>query len=574
MPEQFTPLAVSKRQDALHRLFPQWEERTIAQHFYHQCQAYADRPLLIMPYREVSYAQTWQRAKVIAKSLLHRGVQKGDHVAVLMANDPDYIALWIATSLIGAIIIPLNTQLREEELEYMIRQSDTQWLILHQFAAKQNHAETIQRIQDNLAQKKTGKLQEVICIPRAQPIPDSFVSWDQFMASADNVSETTLEQHWKAAQFPHDTTAIIYTSGSTGLPKGVMLTDDMLLRSAFATCLTRGYEDGRRIFAPLPLYHVYFLQEGLFAVSFVGGTMISSVGFSPLQSIQLMEKYRANDFLAVPSMLVTILKQDELKTANLKSLYALLCCAAPSPVPLWQKAVDDLGLQEIGTGCGATEASSTTMLTEIGDALDVISSRVGKIKYAGIAGKEEYGDTSVRYKVIDPETGEDLPEGSVGELAVKGNVVSRGYYKKPEETDFARSPEGWMRSGDLGRIDTHGYIQLLGRNKNLYKVSGETVAPKEVEDVISKHPAVTQVYIVGVPDRFTTETGAAFVELKADKTTTSSAIRQCCKARVARFKVPRHVWFVKADDWPLTGTGKIKKFKLRDLAKRWLNSRN
>ncbi|MBN9350569.1 MAG: acyl--CoA ligase [Chitinophagaceae bacterium] len=559
--------SVAQRRDHLNKLFPVWTAKTLADHFFHQCEFYSDRPLLMMPGKVATYGEIWKRAQKIAKSFLHLGVRRGDHIAVLMANDPDFVALWISISMVGGIIVPLNTQLKGEELEYMIRQSDSNWLILHQQAGKQNHALTIKNIFEKIKTEEGHQLRQVICISNAQEvIPESFLSWDDFVNEGEKVSEVTLHKHWMQAKDPHQTAAIIYTSGSTGQPKGVMLTHDMMLRSGFATCLSRAYEDGRRVFAPLPLYHVYFVEEGLFAVSFVGGAMITSLGFSPLQSLELMKQYRANDFLAVPSMLISVLNQKETHPVNLDSLNALLCCAAPSPVPLWKRAVKELGVSEIGTGCGATEASSTTMLTEIGDSLEVVSSRVGKVKFAGVAGQEGFGKYSVRYKTVDPETGEDLPEGSVGELAVIGNVVSHGYYKKPEETAHAHTKDGWLRSGDLGRIDEQGYIQLLGRSKNIYKVLGEMVAPKEVEDVISLHPGVAQAYIVGVSDRLTTEAGAAFIELKEGIVCTKEEIRKWCQERVARFKVPRHVWFVHSDEWPLTATGKIQKFKLREIA--------
>lgn len=563
---------VSERQAYLKKIYPKWEERTIASHFKKQCQTYWDRPLLMMPEEVYTYGQLWDRSEELAKSLLSLGVEKKDHVAVLMANDADFIALWIAISMVGAVTVPLNTHLRKGELEYMIRQSDTGWLILHQAVGKENHAESIEKIAQTLKKEVDNKLEQVICIPNHdKPIADVFMPWNNFVEGGKEISQDELERRTDKAGNPHETVAIIYTSGSTGLPKGVMLTDDMMLRSGYATCYMRAYEDGRRIFAPLPLYHVYFIEEGLFAISFVGGAMISSLGFAPVQSLELMDKYKADDFLAVPSMLVSILNQNKHKEYNLEALNALLCCAAPSPVPLWKQAVKELGVKEIGTGCGGTEASSTTMLTEIGDPLEVVSTRVGKIKQAGIAASPDLPGASVEYKIIDPDTGEDLPADSIGELAVRGNVVTRGYYNKPEETVFALSEDGWLRSGDVGRIDKNGYIQLVGRSKNLYKVSGETVAPKEVEDVISVHPAVNQVYIVGVPDRFTIETGAAFVELKEGKSCSAHEIRNWCKDRVARFKVPRYVWFVEAKDWPLTGTGKIQKFKLQEQAKKRLN---
>ncbi|GIO23598.1 class I adenylate-forming enzyme family protein [Oceanobacillus sp. J11TS1] len=559
--------SVEERKAALGTMYPNWEKRTIATHFYKQCQQYSKYPLIMMPDEVVTYEEIWGKARDYAKALLHLGVSPEDHVAILMENEPDYVALFIASSLVGAVVVPLNTQLQKEELTYMLHQSDTNWLITHQFASKQNHAEALKEVVSNLQEDAESPFKKAVCIPnKGADFPSVYMDWNVFLQGGKEVEDAALNKRWKETDAPDACAAIIYTSGSTGLPKGVMLTDDMLLRSGFATCLTRAYETGRRIYVPLPMYHVYFLQEGLLAASFVGGGMVTCHAFQPLQSLDLMEKYQVHDFLAVPSMLVALLNRPEVEKTNLEHLYALLCCAAPSPVPLWKRAVEKLEVTEIGTGCGGTEASSTTMLTEIGDSLETISTTVGKVKTAGVAGHPEFGDKSVMYKVIDPDSGNTLPSGSVGELAVRGNVVTKGYYKKPEETSFAIDKEGYIRSGDLGTIDENGYIRLLGRSKDLYKVSGETVAPKEVEDIISMHPAVNQVYIVGVPDQLTTETGAAFIELKQGESCSKQEIRNLCREHVARFKIPRYIWFVEASEWPLTGTGKIQKFKLQEAA--------
>lgn len=210
--------------------------------------------------------------------------------------------------------------------------------------------------------------------------------------------------------------------------------------------------------------------------------------------------------------------------------------------------------------------TASTVHTEVGDPIDIVVSRVGRIKPAGSTGLPEFGGANVQYKVVDPYTGEDLPEGAVGELTARGNIVTRGYYNKPEETAAVIDKDGWFRTGDLGRIDENGYIEFLGRSKEMYKVSGENVSPKEVEEVISRHPAVGQVYVVGVPDPLTTEVGAAFIELKPGATLTRREVVRWCQDRLAKFKVPRYVWFVEPGQWPMTGTGKIQKFKLQEIA--------
>jgi fatty-acyl-CoA synthase len=250
-----------------------------------------------------------------------------------------------------------------------------------------------------------------------------------------------------------------------------------------------------------------------------------------------------------------------------------MCAAAPAPVSVWQRAIDVLKLTEICTGYGGTEVTASTAHTEIGDAVETVVTRVGRIKPGGAGGLPEFGGANVQYKTVDPATGEDLPPGAVGELAVRGNIVTRGYYNKPEETFAAIDKDGWFRTGDLGRLDERGYIELLGRSKEQYKISGENVSPKEVEDVINKHPAVAQAYVVGVKDPATVETGAAFVELRPGHTCTRAEILEHCREHLAKFKVPRHVWFVTAAEWPLTGNGKIQKFRLKEMAEQRLAER-
>lgn len=564
-----------ERRQALEAQYPVWPRHTFASHFHVQCQRYAERPFLITPDAKFTYAQVWQEAWRIAKSLLSLGVRRRQHVAVLMANDPEFVFTAIAISLVGAVCIPINTMLREDELAYILEQSDTNWLLMHQTASGIRHADAVARI---LAHRPIGPdkmMKGVVCIPNfagaggsneASPLPDGFEPWADFLARADRVSDDEVTARWRASEYPDEVAYIIYTSGSTGLPKGVMLTHDMFLRCAYSTCLSRAIEDGRRIFTALPMYHVFAFEEGLLAASFVGGCVITCRDFSPLLSLQLMERYEANDFLCVPSMLVAIVNHPEVRNFHLPHLFALMCAAAPAPVPVWERAVEVLGVTEICTAYGGTEVTASTVHTEVGDPIEIVVTRVGRIKPAGVTGLPEFGGANVEYKVIDPHTLEDLPPGSVGELCARGNTVTRGYYNNPEETALAIDKDGWFRTGDLGRIHPDGYFEFLGRSKDVYKVSGENVAPKEVEDVITKHPKVAQAYVVGVPDKLTTETGAAFIELKPGETCTRREIIHWCLERLAKFKVPRHVWFMQPDEWPMTGTRKIQKFKLKEMA--------
>lgn len=556
-----------ERRQQIQSRYPTWPRHTLGTHFRHQCQFFADRPYLMTMDRSYTYRDTWNMCWKTAKALIALGVKRRDHVAIWLANTPEYVFLKLAVAMVGAVAIPLNVLLREEEAQFILRQSDSRWLFVQQTVGGNNLENVAVQCLSSLSQEGIT-IEKAVYLPTTdkEPAPP-FISWNHFLELAAQVTDDQLMNRMKQSEYPDEVSDIIYTSGTTGLPKGVLLTHDMFLRCAYSTTLSRAFEDGRRIFTPLPFYHVFAYVEGLLAASFVGGAVIFTPQFNPRDALSLIEKYEANDFLCVPSMLVAVLNHPERENFNLDSLYALMCAAAPAPIPLWERAVKELNLKEICTGYGATEVTASSAHTEVGDPIELIATRVGRIKPAGVAGLPEFGGANVQYKVVDPDTGEELPEGSIGELVVRGNTVTRGYYKNPEETMRTIDKDGWFRTGDLGRMDEQGYIQFFGRSKEMYKVSGENVSQKEVEEVISRHPAVSQVYVVGVPDPLTTETGAAFVELLPGATCTRKEIIQWCQKHLAKFKVPRYVWFMEPGSWPMTGTGKIQKFRLEQLAR-------
>lgn len=568
--------SVSERRKALEERFPEWPRDTIARHFSKACNQYKDRPYIYINNEEVTYGEVWDRAVQYAKAFIKLGVKRRDHLAILMDNDSTFPSLMIASSLVGAVFIPINGMLTKDELRYIISQSDTQYLILEQTIKDKQHGEAISELLDEADFQENSEIEQVICYEneKQDSVKDHFLTWDDFIKGAESVTDEELEQRWGESRYPDEVAIIMYTSGSTGSPKGVMLTDDMLLRSGYGTCMSRAIEDGRVTFAPLPFYHCFAIIEAVFAMSFVGGSFISALGASPLLSLQLMEKYKANDYLCVPSTLVPLLNHPRVSEFDLSNLFAMWCGAAPAPVPVWKKAIDVLGLTEIITGYGQTEVASSGVTTEIGDSLERISSRVGRPKLNGSSGLPEFNGSAVQYKTIDRDNGKDLPAGSVGELAVRGATVTHGYYKKQEETAKTIDKDGWIRTGDVGKIDKNGYIQVLGRSKEMYKVSGELVSPREVEIAISHHPAVSQVNVIGVPDALTTEIGAGFIELIEGETCTRRDIIDWCSSRLARFKIPRHIWFIDSFEWPMTSTGKVQKFRLTEIAEEKLSRKN
>jgi fatty-acyl-CoA synthase len=363
---------------------------------------------------------------------------------------------------------------------------------------------------------------------------------------------------------------ILYTSGTTGLPKGVVVTHDAVLRTSYASALTRAYAEGRRILFSLPCYHMFGYVEGLLSVMFVGGAVIPRTAFSPADYFASIERHRATEILAVPTMTVALLEHPGRAGYDLSSLSAILSGAAPAPVWVWQKVRSELGISEITTGYGMTECGGAMTLTLPEDPLEFHASTVGQPKLAGAAGVPGNGDLCV-YKTVDPLTGEDLPAGAEGELVSTGPTHMLGYWDKPEETALALRG-GWVYSGDLGVVKPDGYLRVTGRSKELYKSGGELVMPKEIEDLLTRHPGVSQAFVVGVADERWGDVGCAWIVPEPGVAVDAAELIALCKEKLARFKVPKHVLFVDPADLPTTPTGKVQKFRLTQRAAEQLRS--
>jgi fatty-acyl-CoA synthase len=269
-------------------------------------------------------------------------------------------------------------------------------------------------------------------------------------------------------------------------------------------------------------------------------------------------------------MSVALIEHPDIGRYDLSSLFAVLAGAAPTPVRVWRALKDRLGVKEVFTGYGMTEVGAATTVTAPNDDLSMVAQTVGRPMDAGVAGIPELGGLIAEYKTVDPLTGEDLPIGSVGELCSRGPTSTTGYFAKPDETAKLLLPGGWVRSGDLGRVRPDGYLELTGRSKELYKSGGELVSPKEVEDLLTSHPAVAQAFAVGVPDDRWGEIGCAWIVLSPGACATSEELIGLARDRLARFKVPKHVLFIEAAELPTTPTGKVQKFRLVDMAKQRL----
>jgi fatty-acyl-CoA synthase len=574
-------ISIADRRTALTERFAEWAPRTLDGWLDHCAERYGDRPLVITDERTLSYAEVVAESRRLADGLAALGVRRGDRVGLVMANHSEFVTLKFAIARAGAVAIPFNFLYRTEELAYVLAQSDCSVLITNQGFAGLDHAGMLDEIVPGwdgpdfadraaLGGGAPDRLRHVVLAERPGdgPRPDALTA-----AALAELGDRNPGAASGAGHGPDDIADLLYTSGSTGSPKGVQVTHDAVLRTAYASALTRAYEDGRRILFSLPCYHMFGYVEGLLSATYVGGAVIMLPSFSAEAYLTAIEKHRATDMLCVPTMAVALVESPLRHKVDLSSLSAILCGSAPAPVWLWEQVERDFGVSEIVTGYGMTECGGAMTLTLPEDDLVLTSTTVGRPKLAGpagVPGTEHLGLAALaQYRTADPTTGEALPDGAVGELVSTGPTTMLGYYAKPEETAAALHPDAdgtiWLHSGDLGRVRPDGYLELTGRSKEVYKSGGELVMPKEVEEVIAAHPDVSQVYAVGVVDDRWGEIGCAVVVPVTGATLSEDDVITFAKEHLARFKVPKRVVFLGPGDLPTTATGKVQKFRLAEL---------
>ncbi|WP_280342023.1 class I adenylate-forming enzyme family protein [Nocardia neocaledoniensis] len=528
---------------------------------------YPDRPLVITDERTLTYGEAARWSDRLADGLAALGIAAGDRVGLLMANYLEFVPLKFAIAKAGAVAIPFNYLYRTDELAYVLAQSGCSVLITMTRFGELDYLGMLDSISPGWDRGDQAALPDLTAVVQMAPegsirsgvltVEDLATLGDEFVGTA-------------ATSDPGDVADMLYTSGTTGSPKGVLVTHDAVLRTAYASALTRAFEDGRRILFSLPCYHMFGYIEGLLAATMVGGAIIPQAEFHPERYFEGISRHRANDILCVPTMTVALLEYRRHRAFDLSSLTAILSGAAPAPIWLWERVRDELGVDEIVTGYGMTECGGAMTLTLPEDDLLLTAETVGRPKMAGVAGVQGT-DVLAEYKTVDPSSGEFLPVGTEGELVSRGPTAMRGFWHKPVET-AAMLRDGWIYSGDLGRVRKDGYLELVGRSKELYKSGGELVMPKEIEDLLSGHPAVSQVFAVGVPDERWGEAGCVCIVRAPGPPIGAEEVLSLCKLGLARFKVPKHVIFLAADELPTTPTGKVQKFRLVTWAQRQLES--
>jgi len=556
---------VGARRQAIEQRWGRWRPRSLAEMFDEVAQADPARPYVITDADTYSYGDVQDWSMSLACGMVDLGVAPGEAVALLIDNRAEMVAAKLAVARVGAVAVPLNFSYRGDELALALAHSGAVLLVTISHSMATDFLAALDRIapgwERGVHSDRVPALRHVVLVDGERPDALSLSGLAERGGSvtADDVAART------AAVDPDSVCDIVFTSGTSGHPLAAELTHDMVLRSAYGSAYHRAFDDGWRVCFSLPMYHVFGYIEGLLASMVVGGAVIPRQVFNPATLLAAVAEHRASEVLFVPTMSVAAVEQAAKVSYDLSSLESVFSAAAPAPVWLWERVQERLVPRIVFTGYGQTEVSAATTLTLPGDPLEVVSETVGTCKLGGSAATDGMDGLLAAYQAVDPFTEEALPAGSEGELAVTGPIVTRAYHADPDQT--ARSiVDGWLRTGDLGVVGTDGYLRLTGRAKELFKVGGELVAPKEVEDLLTGVPGVAQAFVAGVPDDRYGEVGWAWVVPDGSVSLDVTALARHCREHLAPFKVPRAFRLIGADDLPKTTTGKVQKYRLVESA--------
>ena len=494
-----------------------------------------------------------------ARALMALGLEKGDHVAVWGQNVPEWVTLQFATGKMGTVLVTINPAYRASELEYVLDQSDAAALFLTEGVGGADFLEILRGAVPELESSRNGEvssgklpfLRHVVLMGGEPPEGVPVSSFEEFLGMARGVSPEELDQR-RDSLGAGDVINMQYTSGTTGFPKGVQLTHANIVKNAFyiGECMKLGPED--RVCIPVPFFHCFGCVLGTLNTVTHEGTMVPVEQFDAEKVLQAVHEERCTAVLGVPTMFIAELDHPDFENYDTSSLRTGIMAGSPCPMEVMKRVVDVMGASEITIAYGQTESSPVITQTRTEDPLEIRVSTVGRA----------LPETEVR--IVDVDTGEDCAPGEQGELWTRGYLVMKGYYKMEDKTREVIDEDGWLHTGDLAVMDENGYVKITGRAKDMIIRGGENIYPREIEEFLYTHPDVSDVQVYGVPDEKYGEQVAAAIKMRPDSDLTEEEIKEYCREKIARFKVPEYVDFV--EDYPMTASGKIQKYKLRDAA--------
>ncbi|WHX42970.1 AMP-binding protein [Mesobacillus sp. AQ2] len=517
----------------------------------HDAVVYADRNL------RLNYKEFNELCRKAARGLMKLGVRKGEHIAAWSSNTPEWVVSQFASGKMGAVLVTVNTNYRTAELEYLLKQSDSTTIILMEQFKDTSYIDMVYEIVPELKTSEPGKLESArlpflknVIVMGEKRFPGTY-SWQDILDMADGVSEDELDQQMATLK-QSEVINMQYTSGTTGFPKGVMLTHSNIVNNAYNVASAMKLTDEDRLCIPVPFFHCFGCVMGTLACATVGATMVPIQEFSPKAVLETVEKEKCTALHGVPTMFIAELNDPEFEKYDLSSLRTGIMAGSNCPIEVMKAVNEKMGASEITIAYGQTESSPVITQTRTNDPLELRVETVGKAL------------PEVEVKIVKPGTMEEVPRGVQGELCTRGYHVMDGYYKNLDATREAIDEEGWLHTGDLAVMDENGYCRVTGRLKDMIIRGGENIYPREIEEFLYSHPKVLDVQVVGIPDSVYGEEVMAWIIMKEGEKATAGEIQEYFKGKISKHKIPRYIEFT--ESYPMTASGKIQKFKLREQA--------
>ena len=531
---------------------------TVGQQLERVAAAFPDKEAI--KYTDRPYRRTWrefnEECDRVAKGFLAHGVKKGDKIAIWATNIPQWLLTLFAACKIGAVLVTVNTAYKVFELEYLLKQSDTKILVMMDEYKGTSYVDIVRQLCRGLGKKwehlnpMLPFLDEIV-YAGAGDCPDGMTPWDQLEKDSQAIPDEALREIGEALDC-HDVINMQYTSGTTGFPKGVMLSHYNILNNGKGIGDCMKFTEKDRLCVVVPFFHCFGLVLATMASLTHCTTMVPVDLYSPVKVMDAITRERCTAFHGVPTMYIAMLDHPDFDKYDFSSLRTGIMAGSPCPIKVMQAVVDRMNMREITITYGQTEASPATTMTTTDDSLELRVSTVGRSM------------PFVETKIVDPETGRTLGPGEVGEFCSRGYNTMKGYYKMEEATRQVIDEDGWLHSGDLATVDENGYYKITGRIKDMIIRGGENIYPKEIEEFLYTVPEVQDVQVIGVPSKRYGEEVMACVVLKEGCALTEEELKDRVRAHMARHKVPKYVAFL--DAFPMTASGKIQKFRLREWA--------
>ncbi|MDD1764341.1 MAG: AMP-binding protein [Methanobacteriaceae archaeon] len=525
-----------------------------------------DQDFMVYPDRNLNftYKEFDERVNMLAKGLLSIGISRGDHVGIWARNVPDWLTFMFATSKIGAVLVTINTAYRSHELAYVLKQSDMKAIAMVDGFRDVDYVETINELVPELKVQSRGNLKSSE-FPHLESV--IYIGPEKHRGMYNTHELLLLGKHASDEEFLRikdnlncdEVINMQYTSGTTGFPKGVMLTHKNIMNNGYYIGERQKFTDKDRLCLPVPLFHCFGIVLGIMATLTHGATNVMVEVFDPLLVLAAVQKEKCTALYGVPTMFIAEYSHPMFDMFDLSSLRTGIMAGSTPPIEAMKKVVKDMNMGEVTSVYGLTEGSPGFTQTSTDEPFHKRVETVGK----------KLPECEV--KIVDPETGETLGPNQTGEICCKGYNVMKGYYKMPEKTREVIDQEGWLHSGDLATVDEEGYYSIVGRIKDMIIRGGENIYPREIEEFLYTMPGIQDVQVVGIPDEKYGEIVGAFIILAEDADITEEDVRDYAMTKIARYKVPKHVFFVK--EFPLTASGKIQKFKLKEQASELLKQK-